>query len=492
MRFPRHPVVTVTGVVYALLGLALAGGGAWLVALGGSPFYVIAGLGILITGALLVAGRREALWVYAAVLIGTLAWALAEVGLDWWPLAARGDIGYSLALWLLTPGLPRTLGRDTAPAGWSTTLPLWAGVVAGAAVLAGGVGCHPPATAGTPAPAEAGPPPDGGQPAEDWRAYGRTQAGQRYSPLTQITPGNAKDLKVAWTFRTGDLPGPNDLVETTFEVTPIKVGDALYLCSQHQRLFALDAATGKLRWSFDPQVKDNPTFQHLTCRGVSYLETAPGATDAGGAPVPAECASRIFLPVNDGRLVALDAGTGKPCEGFADHGTLKLEQGMGVTTSGFYEPTSPPVVTDKIVVVAGAVIDNYSTREPSGVIRGFDAHTGRLVWAWDPGAADENALPSPPHTYTNTSPTSWITSSYAPALGLVYLPMGVHTPDIWGGDRDPLMERYASSLVALDANTGKRAWSFQTVHHALGDMDLPAQPTLADLPAADGGGTVPA
>src|SRR3954471_9334887 len=263
MRFPRHPVVTITGVVYALLGLALAGGGAWLVALGGSPFYVIAGLGILVTGALLVAGRREALWVYAAVLIGTLAWALAEVGLDWWPLAARGDVIHPLGLWLLVPWITRNLGRDAAPSGWST-LPLWAGVVAGAAVLAGGLVSGYHAVDGTIATAEAGPPPDGGQPAEDWRAYGRTQAGLRYSPLAQITPGNAKDLKVAWTFRTGDLPGPNDPVETTFEVTPIKVGDTLYLCSQHQRLFALDAATGKLRWSFDPQVKDNPTFQHLT------------------------------------------------------------------------------------------------------------------------------------------------------------------------------------------------------------------------------------
>ena len=88
-----------------------------------------------------------------------------------------------------------------------------------------------------------------------------------------------KNLKVAWTFRTGDLPGPNDPVETTFEVTPIKVRNALYLCSQHQRLFALDAKTGKLLWSYDPKVKDNPTFQHLTCRGVSYHETAPGAVD---------------------------------------------------------------------------------------------------------------------------------------------------------------------------------------------------------------------
>src|SRR4051812_4138541 len=158
MRFPSRPIVTITGIVYGLIGLALAGGGAWLVTLGGSPFYLLAGLGILLAGALLIAGRRSALWVYAAVLIGTLVWAVAEVGLDWWPLAARGDVIYPLGLWLLIPWITRNLGRDTAPAGWSTTLPLWAGVGAGAAVLAGGLVSHPPADDGALAAGPARPP----------------------------------------------------------------------------------------------------------------------------------------------------------------------------------------------------------------------------------------------------------------------------------------------------------------------------------------------
>jgi quinoprotein glucose dehydrogenase len=218
-------------------------------------------------------------------------------------------------------------------------------------------------------------------------------------------------LKVAWTFRTGDLPGPNDPVETTFEVTPIKVHNALYLCSQHQRLFALDAKTGKLLWSYDPRVKDNPTFQHLTCRGVAYHEIAPGAVDTSGAPAPVDCPRTVFLPVNDGRMIAINADTGKPCDSFASHGILDLQAGMGVQTAGFYEPTSPPVVSDKIIVVGGAVTDNYSTEEPSGVIRGFDIQTGKLVWAWNSGNLDENALPSANHHYTNNSPNSWITAS---------------------------------------------------------------------------------
>jgi quinoprotein glucose dehydrogenase len=490
MPAPSRPasIIAITGVVYGLIGLALAAGGVWLAALGGSLYYVLAGLGILITGLLLVVGRGSALWVYAAVLIATLVWAVSEIGFDWWPLAARGDIIFPLGLWLLTPWITRHLGASEGLSYETMTLPLWGGVVAAGVVLVIGLASNYNEIAGTiattdPAPAAAdsqrG---DDGQPDADWRAYGRTQFGQRYSPLKQITPTNVKDLEVAWTFRTGDLPGKNDPVETTFEVTPIKVRDTLYLCSQHQRLFALDAKTGKLRWSFDPKVRDNPTFQHLTCRGVSYHETAPGTN----TPMPADCPRRIFLPVNDGRMIALDAEEGKPCESFADHGTLDLQEGMGIKTAGFYEPTSPPVVGDRILVVAGAVIDNYSTEEPSGVIRGFDIYTGKLVWAWDSGAANENELASATHTYTNNSPNSWITASFDPKLSLVYVPMGVQTPDIWGGNRGALAERYASALVALDINAGRRVWSYQTVHHDLWDMDLPAQPTLVDVPTSNG------
>ena len=477
------PVVAVTGAVYALIGLLLAAGGAWLAILGGSLYYVVAGLGILITGTLLVAGRSAALWVYAAVLIGTLIWAVGEIGFDWWPLAARGDIVFPLGLWLLTPWVTRNLDHHGARAGLGATLPLWAGVTAGIVVLAIGLSSDEVDTNGTIFTTAAGSVPAEPtiQPDEDWRDYGRTQSGGRFSPLKQITPDNVAKLKVAWTFRTGDLPGANDPVETTFEVTPIKVGSTLYLCSQHQRLFAVDAKTGTLRWSYDPQVKDNPTFQHLTCRGVSFHETAEGALNADGTPAPRDCPRTIFLPVNDGRMIALDADSGKLCDSFADHGTLDLQDGMGVKTSGMYEPTSPPVVSDKILVIAGAVTDNYSTEEPSGVIRGFDVHTGKLIWAWDASAEDENALPSASHKYSNNSPNSWITASYDPKLGLVYLPIGVQTPDIWGGNRTALAERYSSALVALDINTGKRAWSYQTVHHDLWDMDLPSQPTLADV-----------
>ena len=342
-------VVTITGVVYGLIGLALTCGGVWLAALGGSVYYIIAGFGILITGGLLIAGRRSALWVYAAVLIGTLIWAVAEVGFDWWPLAARGDVILPLGLWLLAPWIVRKLGHGAPPADKAVTLSLWAGVVASVVVLVVGLSSNYHEIHGTIASgnSEVAPSEAAAQPNEDWRAYGRTEFGQRFTPLTQITPSNVKNLKVAWTFRTGDSQGKDDPVETTFEVTPIKVGNTLYLCSQHQRLFAVDAKTGKLRWSYDPRLQDNPTFQHLTCRGVAYHETIAGAVNADGTPAPTDCPRTIFLPVNDGRMIALNADTGQTCESFGDHGTLDLQAGMGVKTSGFYEPTSPPVVSER-------------------------------------------------------------------------------------------------------------------------------------------------
>lgn len=330
----RSRAVFITGLVYALIGLVLAGGGLWLAALGGSIFYVVLGVGILATGALLLAQRRSALWLFAIVLVGTLGWAVSEVQFDWWPLASRGDIVFPMALWLLTPVIVRGLLRDEPVSYRSATLPLWIGVAASSVVLIiallssyHDINGSIVEQASVVPQSEADPQPDA-----DWRAYGRTQFGQRYSPLKQITPDNAAKLQVVWTFRTGDVPTPEDSGETTFEVTPIKVRDTLYLCSQHQVLFALDAKSGKERWRYDPKLVFNKTFQHMTCRGVSYHETAAGAVDSSGSPAPTECPRRIFLPVNDGRMIALDADSGKLCEGFGDHGSLDLQQGMGIKT----------------------------------------------------------------------------------------------------------------------------------------------------------------
>lgn len=476
----------------ALTALFLLIGGAWLVSLGGSAYYVVTGVVLLGVTWLLYQRSATALVLYALVLVATAIWSLWESGPDFWALAPRSGVLVIFGVWLLLLVSGSLEGAKNLGVGsLAGALVIWAGVLVYASfndpqIANGAFG----ATAGTPA-ANAN-----GIDGADWPAYGRTQEGTRYSPLQQITPENVKNLQVAWTFRTGDMKGPNDPVEITSEVTPIKIGNLLYLCSPHQKLFALDAKTGTLAWTFDPKLQPDPSFQHVTCRGVSYVDlsasaasaepAAPGSDSTTVAGTKAACVRRIFLPVNDGHLYALDALTGERCAGFANNGDLDLQHAMPVTTPGMYEPTSPPIVTNKVIIVAGAVEDNFSTREPSGVIRGYDVRTGELLWAFDPGAQDPNKIPGPGERYTWNSPNSWAPAAYDAKLDIVYLPMGVKTPDIWGGDRTPDMERYATGLLALHASTGKLAWFYQTVHHDLWDMDQPCQPTLADITDKDG------
>jgi quinoprotein glucose dehydrogenase len=480
-------IIRITSAIVALIGIVLALGGAWLTILGGSLYYLIVGIAMIVTAWLLLRRPSAGFWLYALVLVGTMIWAIGEVGFSFWPLAPRGDILVPLGIWLLLlwafgAARPLRAGAGYALAG---SLVLAAIVLVIALVT-------PHDLRGTVSLAAAGAPPAGAasQANADWPAWGGTNAGDRYSPLTQITPQNVGQLKVAWTFRTGDVKGPNDSIETTDEVTPIKVNDTLYLCSPHQIAFAIDAATGKQKWKFDPQVHDDPTFQHLTCRGVTYHETKPGATAADGTPAPTDCPRRIFLGTNDARLFALNADTGQPCSSFGTNGVVNLNDGMPDTTKGFYEVTSPPVATGKILLVGGSIIDNYSTHEPSGVVRGFDIYSGKLVWAFDAGNADVNEMPSATHKFTPSSPNSWIESAADESLGLFYVPLGTGDPDIWGGNRTPLEERYDSAIVALDIMTGKLRWSFQNVHHDLWDMDMPSQPSLVDVQTDHG--TVPA
>lgn len=328
----------------------------------------------------------------------------------------------------------------------------------------------------------------------DWRHYGRTQAGTRYSPVVQITPDNVDQLKVAWTFRTGDVPalatsGAED------QNTPMQVGDTLYVCTVHNIVYALDAETGKQRWKFDPQAM-SPFWQR--CRGVSYYEagSAPAVTVPGTppphAPGPdAACARRIVLSTIDARLIELDADTGNPCPQFGNGGTVDLKVGMGEVRPGFYFQTSAPTVAAGLIVIGGWVVDNVSVGEPSGVVRGFSAETGELVWAWDLGNPGITRLPPEGESYTRGTPNVWSTPAVDEELGMVYLPTGNATPDFFGGHRSEITEAYNSSIVALDLATGRERWKFQTVHHDIWDYDVPAQPALFDIPDGDGG-TIPA
>ncbi|RJT41804.1 glucose/quinate/shikimate family membrane-bound PQQ-dependent dehydrogenase [Mesorhizobium waimense] len=468
-----------TAMVLALIGLVLGGGGIWLASLGGSWYYVITGLGFLITAWLLYRRKSIALWLYAAIVIGTLCWAVWEIGFDWWELGPRGGIIVLLAIWLLTPWARRGL---TGPDGRA---PLILAVLASLAVAGYSMTADPKDTAGQLSTDKVTPTADlgGDVPAGEWHFYGRTQYGQRYSPLDQITPDNVASLQPAWTYRTGDLKGPDDIGETTYQVTPLKIGDALYICTPHNFAIAIDAATGKEKWRFDPKVKLDKDRQHQTCRGVSYYVDAKIAV---GQP----CATRVYLPTSDARLIALDAASGQVCPSFAEGGTLNLLTGMPYPKSGYYYSTSAPLISGSKIIVGGAVNDNYSTEEPSGVIRAFDVDSGALLWNWDSGNPDQTTPLPAGQTYTNNSPNMWSTPSADEKLGLLYVPLGNQTPDQLGMGRSANVEKFSSSITALDLNTGHLRWVRQTVHHDLWDMDVPAQPTLVDITTA--GGVVPA
>ncbi|ASS53826.1 glucose/quinate/shikimate family membrane-bound PQQ-dependent dehydrogenase [Rhizobium leguminosarum] len=475
--------IIVTSIFFIIIGLALGGGGLWLVTLGGSVFYLFAGLMFVITAGLLLMRKAVALWVYAVLVVAALAWAIWEVGFDWWQLGPRGGMIILLGLWLLTPWIRRPLGLRS-PTGITYAAnpwPLAVPVILAILVALYSMTTDPHDLAGelpkdmvAANPAFGGSVPDG-----EWHQYGRTPFGQRYSPLDKITAQNVSTLKEAWRYQTGDVKRPEDISETTYQVTPLKVKDTLYLCTPHNWAIALDAKTGKEKWKYDANSGMNPDRQHQTCRGVTYYADP---TVAAGQP----CAERVYLPTSDARLIALDAADGKVCTSFADQGVLHLETGMRYNPAGYYYSTSPPVAVAGKIIVGGAVNDNYSTEEQSGVIRAFDINTGALVWNWDSGNPDVTTPITEGQTYTTNSPNSWSVFSVDETLGMVYIPLGNQVPDQLGINRSDNVEKFSSSIVALDIATGQLRWVRQTVHHDLWDMDVPAQPALIDLTKQDG------
>jgi quinoprotein glucose dehydrogenase len=475
--------VKLTAIVLVLLGLLVFGLGAQLMMLGGSLYYVIAGVIFIITGVLLFKRSKIALHLYALLVIGSIIWALYEVGLDWWQLGPRGGIIILLGLWMLTPWVRNRLTDDGVELrGFGHALPLVATSVIAILVAVVSMFNDPQDNSGKLSEEVVNAEPDLGKndvSEGDWHQYGNTPYGQRYSPLQQINTKNVGNLKEVWRYQTGDVKLPEDVGETTYQVTPIKFDNTLYVCTPHNWAIAIDAATGKEIWKYDSNSGMNKDRQHQTCRGVSYYEDKV-------ATAGAFCSKRVYLPTSDARLIALDAKTGQVCTSFADQGTLQLAKGMEYNPAGYYYSTSPPVITGDKIIIGGAVNDNFSTQSQSGVIRAFDVNTGELVWNWDSGNPVDTAPLAEGETYTTNSPNSWSVFSYDEALGLVYIPLGNQVPDQLGMGRSEFVEKYSSSIVALDINTGRDRWVRQTVHHDLWDMDVPAQPVLLDITQKDG------
>jgi quinoprotein glucose dehydrogenase len=328
--------------------------------------------------------------------------------------------------------------------------------------------------------------------ATPWSAYGADDGGSRYSGLTQINRSNVGRLTVAWTVRTGDAThddaseGPQEgcgrchTGSSKFEATPILAEERLYVSTPLNQVLALDPRSGRELWRHDPKLdlalERNEGF---VSRGVAFWRASSANRPSSGGETP-WCSSRILFGTVDARLLALDAATGAPCADFGDGGTVRLDVGVGQVQEGQYGVTSPPAVVGDIVVVGSSIGDNRRVDMERGVVRGYDAVSGRLLWSFDPiGGSARDWTPSAARR--TGAGNAWAPLSADPALGLVFVPTGSAAPDFYGGER-PGDNRYTNSVVALEVATGAVRWHFQVVHHDLWDFDVGSQPTLVTVP----------
>jgi quinate dehydrogenase (quinone) len=488
----------ITGLILVVVGLPLAYGGGLLIGLGGSFYYLVAGIGLIASGLLLAMHRSRGVWLYGIIYLGTLVWAVTEVGDDFWPLVPRvlAPTVLTIPVFLSMSLIARArlaevrieaVGHDE-PVNRSTVRWLvWqAGVgYAGAAVMTLALvaiyiaSLYPHnAIYGLSSTIGAG---VAQSTTGDWTAFGRTNAGRRFAPLTQITKENVKRLQVAWITRSGDVPGNFGMDEDT----PIQIEEKLVTCSPSNIIHALNVDTGSTLWTFNPKTEG----MRQRCRGVSFFDAANFNVQSTGAITSEKvCRRRVVMTTIDSRLIELDLETGKPCAQFGDDGVVNLREGIGGDPRRFYAQTSAPLVAKNLIIVGGGVADGQNVDVPSGVVRAFDAITGELRWAWDLGhPSDPNARLAQGAVFTPGTPNVWAPPSVDENMGLVFLPTGNPSPDHWGGNRTPAMERYSSAIVALDLDAGKERWTFQTTHHDLWDYDVAAQPIVYNLPDGQGG-----
>ncbi|MCU4414357.1 membrane-bound PQQ-dependent dehydrogenase, glucose/quinate/shikimate family [Acinetobacter sp. WU_MDCI_Axc73] len=469
MKIMRHLIILIT----LFTSLFLIIGGISLISAGGSVYYLLLGLIYLASSFLLYKNNALGFYLTIIALALTFLWAISERGFAFWPMLSRIMVPLGLAFVTLYALRKehyhaKTLGLSLG------SLVIFIGMAIAAffphdAQYANGKSYQPHTPFGMP---------------ENWTAYGRSDAGTRFSPFTLINRDNVKNLQVAWTYQTGDKgPGID-------QNTPLQIDNLLYSCSRNGIIAALDVDTGKSVWKFDANDR-SPIWQR--CRGLGYFDARVATPQHSIGQVAltresqqAQCQQRIVQTTNDARLLELDAKTGQPCQEFGQQGYVDLKTGMGEVKPGFYFQTSAPLVAKDTIVIGGWVVDNQEVGEPSGVIRAFDAKTGALKWAWDLGNPAIDKLPPEGQTYTRGTPNSWTTLSYDDKLGLVYIPLGNNTPDYYGKERPEFSNQYNSSLVALDVHTGKEKWHFQTTHYDLWDYDLPSQPALMDVPDQNG------
>jgi len=296
----------------------------------------------------------------------------------------------------------------------------------------------------------------------DWPVYLGSVDGLHYSPLTQINRKNVKNLQVAWTYDTGD-----EFPDSEMQCNPLIVDGVLYATSPRLRVFALDAATGKLRWSFEPLPRASRPGK-IRSRGLMYWSDGKGDR-------------RIYVAARQW-LYALNADTGKPVPSFGSEGRIDLREGLGRDPNTISVSASTPGVIYKDLLILGSIVSEDLPAAP-GDIRAFDVRTGKLRWTFHtiprPGEYGYETWPKDAWKYVGGA-NNWAGMALDEKRGLVFVPTGSAAFDFYGADRkgDNL---FANCLLALKAETGERVWHFQAVRHDVWDRDFPSPPVLVTL-----------
>jgi quinoprotein glucose dehydrogenase len=301
-------------------------------------------------------------------------------------------------------------------------------------------------------------------PDRDWPAHGGDSGHTQYSSLDQITPANVQQLRVAWTYRTGDARAERSEIQCN----PIVVHGVLYATSPQLKAFALDAATGKPHWVFDPFMGVGASSSLGVNRGLVFWESGDD--------------QRIFFAAGE-RLYAIDAKSGKTIPGFGEQGSVSLHEGLGRSGTGLYVLSNTPGAIYKDLLILGSRVSEGPGVSSPGHIRAFDVRTGKLRWVFHtipwPGEYGHDTWP-PDAWQRAGGANAWSGITVDQARGLVFLPTGSAAFDFWGGNRHGA-NLFANCLLVLDAATGKHHWHYQFVKHDVWDRDLPAAPILTTV-----------
>jgi len=303
-----------------------------------------------------------------------------------------------------------------------------------------------------------------------WNNYGGSKDNLHYSSLTEIDTNNVSQLQPAWIFNTGDA---DSVKNSQIQCNPIIVDSIMYLTSPTLKLFALHAGTGKQIWEFNPDsMYRNNQFMHFILnnnRGVTYW--TDGKND-----------KRIFY-VASSYLHCIDATNGHLVRSFGDSGLVDLHNDLGREVQDLFVTATSPGIIYKDLYILGSRVDEGPAAAP-GHIRAFDVKTGKLRWIFhtipQPGEIGYETWEDP-EAYKNVGgANSWSGLTLDEKTGILFAPTGSASYDFYGGKRRG-QNLFANCLLALDAETGKRKWHFQFIHHDLWDWDLPAPPVLVTI-----------